>query len=745
MENDDLTASHWDDVLSPSHNPSFTNLNNTYVSPVLNNEFNVLSIDNDSYKKQYSDYEDEEAHGDGDDNGDVNDLLYKTKDEEYDPIKEAERDQLHDIRNERKHNLLSELTNGSEDIDMEASLSSPQKVDPSDSLFNDKGSPMGVLTNNKTISNNNKNENTASDDINSNHVDSLSSPKRSSHLKNGKFRAPRQRRYPSKVVTKHLNGNSSKQHIQYLEQHSKASLSGNQSKSPEPQVKEDPLLGPLGNQNDESNDKSSIKSVPKADQLVQEVNAPLYDLPTTSEEDRLKELSKPKALPSFPINSPTNNETTTTTNHDQDSISIDDSKSNKLEITVGDPMKVGDITSAHIIYSIKVRNKNLDSQYWPADLDTKTVTRRYKDFRWIYHQLQNNHPGKIIPPPPTKQTYIGRFNENFIENRRLSLEKMLYKISSLPKLCNDQDFVMFLISDDFINESKERERLSGSGASLQNNDFLDNDGIINNNHDNDSSIGSNSSISAPLITGVGTGGSGSSFMSSLFSISNKINEPDEYFANKKVYIDELEFNLKNFYKSIDLIGIQRVEMIGVLDEISITIEELANFEILKVTTNLLEAFSEVQLKLKENLDRINLQDHLTLGFTIEEYLRIIGSIKFIFETRFKIYQQYYNFKQELNKKQSSLDKLNKKYKSSVDKINQLTFEVDKLSQKTTIYENKFTSISETIKEEIEHFEIGKIDDFRNSVEIFIESSIESQKEAIELWETFYERQNLSKV
>ena len=50
---------------------------------------------------------------------------------------------------------------------------------------------------------------------------------------------------------------------------------------------------------------------------------------------------------------------------------------------------------------------------------------------------------------------------------------MLSKINHHPLLCNDPDFVMFLTSQDFVNESKERERLSGSGASLQNSEYLD--------------------------------------------------------------------------------------------------------------------------------------------------------------------------------------------------------------------------------------------------------------------------------
>lgn len=75
----------------------------------------------------------------------------------------------------------------------------------------------------------------------------------------------------------------------------------------------------------------------------------------------------------------------------------------------------------------------------------------------------------------------------------------------------------------------------------------------------------------------------------------------------------------------------------------------------------------------------------------------------------------------------------------------LQFEVDKLKQKTEQFEKSFNSISEIIKEEMENFELERISDFRNSVEIYVESMIESQKEAIELWETLYERQQLDKI
>lgn len=628
MDQDDLTASHWDDVLSPSYTPG----TNSYANIPVLSEFGDL----DPFR--------EPSHTPPANESDENDL-----------VKQLEREQLHDIRSDHKHQLLGELTHGAEEDPFEQLVNTPQKVKPSEALFNDKDSPIRA----STVA-----------------PDTLSSPKRI-QLKNGKFRVPRPRKYLAKVVAQHLAESSSG-------------------------------LGPLGGDVDDSASaptKSSTQGT--RDQILQEAEAPLYHLPQVTEEERIKSFrTKSEETPAKGEPVP------------------EAEAANQLDVTVGDPMKVGDITSAHIVYSIKTRNKNPSSSAWPHEGEEAVVSRRYKDFRWIYHQLQNNHPGRIIPPPPAKQTYIGRFNEDFIESRRLLLERMLRKISQRPYLADDPDFVMFLSSEDFANQLKEREKLSGSGASLQNDQFLD--GLDD---------------AAPVVSDNGAGG----FMSLLFSMSTRINEPDEYFSQKKEYIDDLEVNLRSFSRSLELIGTQRQELLQVLDEMALTLDELAQHEISRTTSDLLSAFSEVQLKLKENLDRINLQDQLTLGFTVEEYLRIIGSIKSVFDTRLKIYKQYHTFHTDLQKKQALLDKLNRKNKSAVDKINQLTFEVDKLQQKTQIYEKKFTSISDTIKQEFERFETDKIDDFRNSVEIFIESSIEAQKEAIELYETFYERQNLASV
>ncbi|KGR13407.1 hypothetical protein MG9_03874 [Candida albicans P37037] len=672
MDNDELTASVWDDAVSPSNNDDFgsnglgnSRLHNSVVAP-LSNQFSSLAMDdpfanplgfgNDDQKgfQKYAQDEDEDEEDEDDNDYNKQSSYYNAVDEQTHELKKEE-------RKEHSNEILSKLTHGAEDSDiLESSIvKSPGKISSSEALFHDKGSPLKVI---------------------SADAETTKSPTRLTKIKTTKFKATRPRKFSSKINVQHMNESSTNP------------------------------LGPLSVDDNKENENS--ESNPQADfngeSIAKEAEAPLYDINNGPDSPQ-----KPSSIKS---KRPQANES--------------DPQSNKLEITVGDPTKVGDLTTAHVVYTIKTVNKNLDSKFFPA-VESVQVSRRYRDFRWIYHQLQNNHPGRIIPPPPSKQTFIGRFNENFIENRRLSLEKMLSKINHHPLLCNDPDFVMFLTSQDFVNESKERERLSGSGASLQNSEYLD----------GNKDVAMSSNVAAAAATAAATSGG---FMSSLFSMSTKVTEPDQYFITKKQYIDDLEYNLKQFYKTIELIGQQRLDMIGILDEIALTMSELAGLEISKVTSDLLSAFSEVELKIKDNLDRINLQDQLTLGFTIEEYLRIIGSINFVFDTRLNVYQQYHNSNQELSKKQAQLDKYTRKQQQP-DKINQLNFEVDKLKQRTESFEKSFKEISETIKQELENFEYERIDDFRNSVEIFIESAIESQKEAIELYETFYERQNLGEV
>lgn len=59
-----------------------------------------------------------------------------------------------------------------------------------------------------------------------------------------------------------------------------------------------------------------------------------------------------------------------------------------------------------------------------------------------------SHPGVIVPPIPEKHA-IGRFQDEFVENRRMALERCLQKMTSHPILQDDADLRLFLGSEQF--------------------------------------------------------------------------------------------------------------------------------------------------------------------------------------------------------------------------------------------------------------------------------------------------------
>ena len=71
--------------------------------------------------------------------------------------------------------------------------------------------------------------------------------------------------------------------------------------------------------------------------------------------------------------------------------------------------------------------------------------------------MHANNPGVVVPPPPEKQA-VGRFDSNFVESRRMALEKMLNKIAAHPTLQHDGDLKIFLESEAFNMDVKHKER-----------------------------------------------------------------------------------------------------------------------------------------------------------------------------------------------------------------------------------------------------------------------------------------------
>ncbi|GMF99527.1 hypothetical protein B5S30_g5131 [[Candida] boidinii] len=402
-----------------------------------------------------------------------------------------------------------------------------------------------------------------------------------------------------------------------------------------------------------------------------------------------------------------------------------------LEVSVGDPIKVGELTNAHVVYTITSKTK---SNILPKP--ETTVVRRYRDFLWLYNQLLNNHPGYIVPPPPEKQVY-GRFDDKFIENRRLSLEKMLVKISTNPEFQRDYDFLLFLTSDNFAEDSKDRDAIHYHTANGETTTISDRVSIP------ESIDYSSASIINTSAADSSTNSSGGGFLSSLsgaFSLNvPKYIENDQFFIDTPGYIENLDLQLRSLSKTLDLILSQRDDVILSLEELITTIQAFCDLEVNADLSLIFTNFEELQSKTKELLERTNMTQILTIGSTIDEYIRLIGSIRNVLDTRLKLCNNVINLQSQSSKKQKNLIKIKSKFHNQLDKITKYEKEIEKLENDISKETIRKDEVSDIIRNELKIFENNKISDFRSMVEIYWESLCESQKELIELWESFYEK------
>ncbi|CAM9832133.1 unnamed protein product, partial [Ectocarpus sp. 12 AP-2014] len=125
----------------------------------------------------------------------------------------------------------------------------------------------------------------------------------------------------------------------------------------------------------------------------------------------------------------------------------------RLNITVCDPVKQDQGINAYITYKVHTSTDRPDFQYGQF-----TVIRRFKDFVWLSHRLEEEFPGMVMPALPVKMV-VGKFDQTFVEKRRKELEIFLNRVAAHGELSASQYFKTFLQADDAgLADTKDKER-----------------------------------------------------------------------------------------------------------------------------------------------------------------------------------------------------------------------------------------------------------------------------------------------
>ncbi|TKA79684.1 hypothetical protein B0A55_04076 [Friedmanniomyces simplex] len=131
-----------------------------------------------------------------------------------------------------------------------------------------------------------------------------------------------------------------------------------------------------------------------------------------------------------------------------------------------------------------------------------------------------------------------------------------------------------------------------------------------------------------------------------------------------------------------------------------------------------------------------MQDILTLGIVIDEYIRLIASITKAFSQRQKAYHAWHSSESKLQALKSQQEKLLRAGRTQQDRIQQMQADVVESERRCHAARLLFEDMGRLMRGELERFEREKVEDFKSGVETFLEGAVEAQKELIELWETY---------
>ncbi|BGO94026.1 hypothetical protein NBRC10512_003659 [Rhodotorula toruloides] len=373
-------------------------------------------------------------------------------------------------------------------------------------------------------------------------------------------------------------------------------------------------------------------------------------------------------------------------------------------ITVGDPQKVGyNPATQHTVYTVRTRTTS--PAYRKNDF---SVLRRYSHFVWLYEALTQNNPGVIVPGMPEKHA-IGRFGSEFVENRRLGLQNALNKIVSHPMLVGDPDLRLFLESDSFDIDIKQRKIDTSA----------DNKGLL---------ASLSSSISGP-----------------------KFIEFDDYFDLKRQQLEAFETQLRSLITALAAAAKARSTLQASVAELQSAFLALAQCDLSSSLRKLFDEAAAVQKKVFDLAEAQSVHDEQIGGLisVAESYARLCTSARGVFGARIKAYNTWQAAEANLRKIQSAHEKAKRTGRTHSELLNLSVAEISDDGGLRLVFGNQaerkmldarhdFDDVSKLTKAEMARFEKEKVDDFKKALEDFADTMAARQREVVQVWQHYHD-------
>ncbi|XP_076859621.1 sorting nexin-2 isoform X3 [Brachyhypopomus gauderio] len=343
-----------------------------------------------------------------------------------------------------------------------------------------------------------------------------------------------------------------------------------------------------------------------------------------------------------------------------------------MQIMVSDPEKVGDGMNAYMAYKVTTKTSlNLFSK------NEFSVKRRFSDFLGLHSKLASKymHIGYIVPPAPEKsivgmtKVKVGKedlSSAEFVEKRRSALQRYLMRTVNHPALLKDPDVIQFLENTE-LPRAVSTQALSGAGILRMVNKAAD----------------------------------------AVNKMTIKMNESDAWFEEKQQQFENLDIQLRKLHASVESLVCHRKELSFNTASFAKSAAMLGNSEDHTALSRALSQLAEVEEKIDQLHQEQAYADFYLFAELLGDYVRLITSVKGVFDQRMKTWSKWQDAQLMLQRKREAEVKL------------QFANKPDKLQQ---------------AKEEIK--EKQRVKDFKLVIIKYLESLVHTQQQLIKYWEAF---------
>ena len=352
-------------------------------------------------------------------------------------------------------------------------------------------------------------------------------------------------------------------------------------------------------------------------------------------------------------------------------------------VRVGDPQRVGDPMTAHVVYTVRVQT----NAPWLSRPEY-SVLRRYNDFRWLHAAMVHNHPGVVVPPIPEK-VKVGRFAPELVEFRRRSLERSLLKMLQHPILQQDDDLALFLESGNLTADIHQRDLRKG-----------------------------------PVVTPE---------YKTYFGWSHtfhqyRFQEPDDWFTSQLNYLSQFETRMREICDALTTLSHKRAELADAYLQLYHSLVALSSSGMSRSVSTCFAILADMKKRSAQACSQLADYEANVFGLALYEYERLVGSIRKAFQSREEVWQAWQCADDELSRVRSKYAKSNETH---IDTQNHA------LTHTQLAYaalSTRFEEVTRLSKLEVERFECGKAQEIRTAFEEYVRVFSAIQRDILDEWE-----------